>query len=93
MLVTFELPAELNYKLQTQADLQKIPLSKLIEKLLHQLFDYELSIEDRKKQYPSADDVQCTTLSFQTILDSAMNLGISDLAEQHDHYLYGIDKK
>jgi predicted DNA-binding antitoxin AbrB/MazE fold protein len=29
----------------------------------------------------------------QLIAECAIDTGISDLAEQHDHYLYGIQKK
>ena len=35
---------------------------------------------------------QATTLAFQRMLAMATDLGVTDLAEQHDHYLYGIDK-
>lgn len=31
-------------------------------------------------------------LPFERILARATDLGISDLAEQHDHYLYGVEK-
>lgn len=31
--------------------------------------------------------------AFKQILKRAMDLGISDLAMQHDHYLYGTDKR
>jgi hypothetical protein len=31
--------------------------------------------------------------AFKRILKRAMDLGISDLATQHDHYLYGTDKR
>jgi hypothetical protein len=31
-------------------------------------------------------------LMFQRILARATDLGVSDLAEQHDHYLYGTAK-
>jgi hypothetical protein len=33
------------------------------------------------------------TRAFQRILERATDLGISDLAEQHDHYLYGMDRR
>ena len=32
------------------------------------------------------------TPAFQRILERATNLGVTDLAEQHDHYLYGVEK-
>lgn len=30
--------------------------------------------------------------TFATLADMAQDLGVDDLAEQHDHYLYGTDK-
>lgn len=30
--------------------------------------------------------------AFSALADMAQDLGVDDLAEQHDHYLYGIDK-
>ena len=33
------------------------------------------------------------TRAFRRILERATDLGAIDLAEQHDHYLYGVDKK
>jgi len=36
---------------------------------------------------------QAPTRAFQRIMERAADLGISDLAEHHDHYLYGIEKE
>ena len=36
---------------------------------------------------------QAPTRAFQRIMEHAADLGISDLAEHHDHYLYGIEKE
>lgn len=33
------------------------------------------------------------TLAFERILARATDLGVTDISEQHDHYLYGIDKR
>ncbi len=30
--------------------------------------------------------------TFSVLADMAQDLGVDDLAEQHDHYLYGVDK-
>ncbi len=30
--------------------------------------------------------------TFAALVDMAQDLGVDDLAEQHDHYLYGVDK-
>ena len=32
-------------------------------------------------------------LVLQRLSTQAQNLGVSDLAEQHDHYLYGTEKR
>ena len=31
--------------------------------------------------------------AFDQILEMATDMGVSDLAEQHDHYLYGLEKR
>ena len=33
------------------------------------------------------------TLAFQRILGRATDLGVADLSQQHDHYLYGVDRR
>jgi hypothetical protein len=33
------------------------------------------------------------TPAIQRIMDRAVDLGLDDLSEQHDHYLYGTDKR
>jgi len=33
------------------------------------------------------------TRAFHRILERATDLGITDLSEQHDHYLYGVEKQ
>lgn len=30
--------------------------------------------------------------TFTALADMAQDIGVDDLAEQHDHYLYGVDK-
>ena len=35
---------------------------------------------------------QPATQAFRAILERAIDLGVADLAEQHDHYLYGGEK-
>jgi len=35
---------------------------------------------------------RATTAAFQQMLAMATDLGVTDLAEQHDHYLYGVDR-
>ncbi|MDM8531018.1 hypothetical protein QUF63_07585 [Anaerolineales bacterium HSG25] len=55
MLVTLELPIELERELKTQAESEQVSVSKLVEKLLFQILhpEYpELTIEEVKEQYP-----------------------------------------
>ena len=49
---------------------------------------YIVTVErkEEKPQMPS-------NWAFRRILERATDLGISDLAKQHDHYLYGTEKR
>jgi len=49
---------------------------------------YIVTIE-RKEEKPLVP----SNRAFRRILERATNLGISDLAEQHNHYLYGTEKR
>lgn len=49
---------------------------------------YVVTIE-RKEEKPQVP----SNRAFRRILERATNLGISDLARQHDHYLYGTEKR
>lgn len=51
MLMTLELPTELEQKLQNQAELQQVSLSELVEKLLYQFLDSELTMEEIERLY------------------------------------------
>jgi len=42
-------------------------------------------MEEKPKKIPNR--------ALRRIRERAMDLGISDLARQHDHYLYGTDKR
>jgi alkyl hydroperoxide reductase subunit AhpC len=41
----------------------------------------------------TSEEKEIPNRAFKQILKRAMDLGISDLAMQHDHYLYGTDKR
>ncbi len=41
----------------------------------------------------TSEEKEIPNHAFKQILKRAMDLGISDLAMQHDHYLYGTDKR
>lgn len=38
-------------------------------------------------------EYKITKSTFSTLAEMAEDLGVDDLAENHDHYLYGVDKK
>ena len=56
------------------------------EALLAQL--EELLQNQAQPQYTIAEEKS----TFSTLAAMAEDLGVDDLAEQHDHYLYGVDK-
>jgi len=54
--------------------------------IIHYLKEGILS--DRKKK-----EIKESSESLLNLEDIAVETGISDLAEHHDHYLYGVPKK
>jgi hypothetical protein len=78
--VTIELPRPLYLRLETQAQEEQTDLMALLSRLA------ALAAKPRTRARPS-------TRAFQRILDRATDLGVADLAEQHDHYLYGLEKR
>ena len=75
-----------------------------MEKKLRVLFDGEaLHPEEPVDLEPNAHYIvtiekehlreQPSNRALQNILKRATDLGISDLADQHNHYLYGTDKR
>lgn len=76
--VVVELPASLYSDLESLAADEQVELSEVIARLV-----------DSARQRRRAD---ASTRAFRKILERAMDLGVTDLAEQHDHYLYGVDK-
>lgn len=78
--VTIKLPKDLYLRLDTLAKQERTGLVELLDRLATVAMVQQTELE------PS-------TIAFQRILDRATNLGVRDLAEQHDHYLYGIEKQ
>ena len=78
--VTIELPAQLYTELQTLAEDEQADPIEILTRLI------TLAIQQRVRP-------QSPTRAFQRILDRATDLDITDLAEQHDHYLYGVEKR
>ena len=77
--VTLEVPTQLYSQLQTLAELEQTDIVGLLRRLLASTNGHQVQ-------------PQATTRAFQQILDRATDLGVTDLAEQHDHYLYGVEK-
>ncbi|NUQ37412.1 MAG: hypothetical protein HUU23_06355 [Caldilineales bacterium] len=78
--VTVKLPEDLYIRLDALAKQERTDLVALLTQWAATLATSRASVE------PS-------TLAFQRILSRATDLGVSDLAEQHDHYLYGTEKQ
>ena len=56
------------------------------------LVDSELA-ENVDPEASSTEETQPTGTTLQNVLALATELGVRDLAEQHDHYLYGTEKR
>lgn len=78
--VTVKLPKDLYTRLDTLAKEERTDVVALLNRLAAS------ATEPQVEAKPS-------TTAFQRILDRATDLGVSDLAEQHDHYLYGTEKQ
>jgi predicted DNA-binding antitoxin AbrB/MazE fold protein len=50
---------------------------------------YRVTIEEDTRQ----TEVDVMPEVFRRIVERARDLGVGDLAEQHDHYLYGVPKR
>lgn len=67
------------------------------------IYEKILSLSKKRKMQPielidelvSDEDVSmiAETNTFSYLASIAEDLGVDDLAENHDHYLYGLDKK
>lgn len=79
-IVTVKLPKDLYARLDTLAKQERTDMVELLNRLA-------------ASATASRTQVEPSTVAFQRILDRAADLGVSDLAEQHDHYLYGTEKR
>ncbi len=81
--VTIELPKPLYTRLETLAKEERTDLIDFLSRLVTS------AAKPRPRSKPS-------TLAFQRIMDRATDLGVSDLAEQHDHrsasYFWTLNK-
>jgi len=78
--VIVRLPKDLYTRLDTLAKQERTDLVELLNRLATS------GVAPRAQAEPS-------TNAFERIVGRATDLGVSDLAEQHDHYLYGTEKQ
>jgi hypothetical protein len=78
-IVILELPASVYADLESLAENEQTEPSDMIARLV------KAARGEHRAEPP--------TRAFRKILERATDLGITDLAEQHDHYLYGVGKK
>ncbi len=52
----------------------------------------EAELEAYKNEHRPTYSIAEPNGAFSALADMAQDLGVDDLAEQHDHYLYGVDK-
>jgi hypothetical protein len=78
--VTVKLPRDLYTRLDILAKQERTDVVELLGRLAAS------ATVSRAEGEPS-------TMAFQRILARATDLGVSDLAEQHDYYLYGTEKQ
>jgi hypothetical protein len=78
---TIQLPLWLYNDLQLLAEEKQ---AESIEEVIAQL------VEQAQENGISSDETP--TPVFQRILARATDMGVSDLSEHHDYYLYGLDK-
>jgi hypothetical protein len=77
--VILKLPASIYADLQSLAENEQTEPSEMVARLV--------------KAARCERQAEPATRAFRRILERATDLGVTDLAEQHDHYLYGVDKK
>jgi hypothetical protein len=77
--VVLELPAAVYADLESLAEKEQTEPSEMVARLV--------------KAAGHEPQAEPTTRAFRKILERATDLGVTDLAEQHDHYLYGTDKR
>jgi hypothetical protein len=79
-MITLRLPTDLYEALQSLASAEQVEPVEMIARLV--------MMAEGQRTPPEAP-----TRAFQNILERATDLGVEDLSEQHDHYLYGVEKQ
>ena len=75
--VTVTIPSQVYQDLQILAAEERLDVGEVLRQLVAQA--------RRRQSTPSS--------ALTRILERATDLGVEDLAEQHDHYLYGVEKQ
>ena len=75
-MVTLEMPMQVYSELQSLATHPQEDVIETLRRLIAQA-------REQADTVPNA---------LMRILDRATDLGVADLAEEHDHYLYGMDE-
>lgn len=78
--VTVKLPRDLYVQLDNLAKQERTDVVELLRRMT-------------ASATPARAEGEASTTAFQRILARATDLGVSDLSEQHDHYLYGTEKE
>lgn len=79
MNVVPELPASVYAALESLAEKEQTEPSEMVARLVQ-------AARHERRTEPG-------TRAFRKILERATDPRVTDLAEQHDHYLYGTDKQ
>jgi hypothetical protein len=83
-LVTIQLPVKLYDELQSLAAEEQVALIEVLARLVTAARQRRGWLDNRPRS---------PTQAFQRILERATDLGVADLSEQHDHYLYGTERQ
>ncbi len=78
--VTIELPTQLYRQLEILANAEQADLVELLNRW----------VESAAKEQMER---QVSVPALRSILERATDLGVSDLSAQHDHFLYGVEKR
>jgi hypothetical protein len=77
--VILKLPASIYADLQSLAEGEQTEPSEMVARLI--------------RAARCEHQAEPATRAFRRILERAIDLGVTDLAEQHDHCLYDVDEK
>ncbi len=65
----------------------------MLKKNVSVLFDRSVFCPEETVKLKPNSHYAATIQTFKKILGRAKDLGVKDLSKQHDHYLYGMEKR